>query len=386
MLKKIIIKRIRENGPMPFKDFMQEALYHPGCGYYMSKETMPFGREGDFFTASHLHPAFGASIGRQIEQMWMIMGRPSPFYIIEFGPGRALMAGDMLRYLKNTEFFACLSYVIIEANPAMAALQRQGLKDFSETKISWAARADELSPVCGCILSNELLDAFPVHLVQMENGALKQVWVGSDGDNLIEILVEPSKEIISYVEEFDIDMLRDSTAKAAIQSGYRTEINLAVRDWLKDCAAILREGFILTIDYGFPAWKYYHPARTRGTLVCYHRHKTSENPYEHIGQQDITAHVNFSAVSKWGQPHGFSPVGYASQGQFLISLGIDELLSQISLDENYQFEAIKIKRLIVPDGMGETHKVMVQYKGTAAANIPQLRGFTIRNQLADLGL
>ncbi|MBF0556329.1 MAG: SAM-dependent methyltransferase, partial [Nitrospirae bacterium] len=235
---------------------------------------------------------------------------------------------------------------------------------------------------------------------------LKEVWVAAEGDNLYEVLIEPSKEILEYVEEFNIDVLRDSTsssnpviatkagiqptssnpvipAEAGIQSTYRTEINLAVRDWLKDCSTILREGFILTIDYGFPAWQYYQPGRSRGTLLCYHRHKTSENPYVNIGRQDITAHVNFSALGKWGLLYGFAPVGYAAQGTFLLSLGIDELISQIPMNEDYQFEAIKIKRLLVPEGMGQSHKVMVQYKG-GAGNIPCLKGFTMRNQLMEL--
>ncbi|MBF0456852.1 MAG: SAM-dependent methyltransferase [Nitrospirae bacterium] len=388
MLKKIIIEKIGENGPMPFRAFMNEALYHPVYGYYMSKEAMPFGREGDFFTASHLHPAFGAAIGRQVQQMWTLMGKPTLFHIIEFGPGRAFLASDMLRSLDNTEFYNAISYVIIEANPWLMQHQRAMLTD---DKVSWAASANELPPVCGCILSNELPDAFPVHLVQMDNGVLREVWVAAEGDNLIEILREPYKEILEYVEEFEIDVLRGSStsfnpvipAKAAIQSTYRTEINLAVRDWLKDCSSILREGFIITVDYGFPAWQYYQPGRSRGTLLCYHRHKTSENPYENIGEQDITAHVNFSALSKWGLQYGFRPVGYAAQGQFLLSLGIDELIAQIPQDEDYQFEAIKIKRLLVPEGMGESHKVLVQYKG-AAGEIPRLRGFTIRNQLSEL--
>ncbi|MBF0319702.1 MAG: SAM-dependent methyltransferase [Nitrospirae bacterium] len=378
MLIKILIEKIRETGPMPFKDFMYEALYHPTYGYYMSNEPI-FGREGDFFTASHLHPAFGASIGRQIEQMWICHGgRPEPFLIIEFGPGRALLAADMLRYLKDTDFFHCLSYVIIEANPWLRQRQEELLKEFSE-KITWRDSARGLSAMRGCVLSNELLDAFAVHLVQMENGVLNEVWVGADGDNLHEVLVEPSDEIMAYVEEFNIGALRDSTAPYL----YRTEINLAIKDWLRAVAAILTEGFILTIDYGYPAWQYYHPQRSRGTLVCYYRHKASENPYINIGRQDITAHVNFSALAKWGLPHGFTPVGYASQGTFLVSLGIDELISRMPQDGNYQFEAIKIKRLLVPEGMGQSHKVMVQYKG-AEGEIPRLKGFVLRNQLSEL--
>ncbi|MBF0516559.1 MAG: SAM-dependent methyltransferase, partial [Nitrospirae bacterium] len=390
MLKKIITGCISESGPMSFKDFMSMALYHCEFGYYMSKEAEPFGREGDFFTASHLHPAFGAAIARQIEQMWSLMGKPTPFHIIEFAPGRALLALDILRYLADSEFFNAISYVIIEQNQWQWQRQRTMLMPCSEQEIIWAASVGELPPSCcqvsGCILSNELLDAFPVHLVQMEHGALMEVWVAAHGDNLTEILVEPSTDILEYVEEFNIDVLRGLTAsseaaiadeavtqpaffnpvipaKAGIQSTYRTEINLAVKDWLRDCCAIVKEGFILTVDYGFPAWQYYQPARHCGTLLCYHRHKTSENPYENIGRQDITAHVNFSALAKWGLPLGFTPVGYTAQGTFLLSLGIDELIAQIPMDDDYQFEAAKIKRLLVPEGMGQSHKVMVQYKG-----------------------
>lgn len=369
-LEQKIIERIKKQGPITFETFMDMTLYCPELGYYTSPETS-IGRKGDFYTSPHLHPVFGAIIGRQIEEMWDIMGRPSDFHAVEIGAGTGYLCKDILDYLKNLEIFSAMKYVIVELNPTMTDKQRYLLGDLGE-KVKWTSSVSELKNIKGCIFLNELLDAFPVHMVEMSN-ELKEIYVAFDGSNFIEQLhVVMSNKLMSYFKEFSIK----------IPEGYRTEINLKIKDWLKEVSEALTEGFILTIDYGYTAEEYYDSERSKGTLLCYHKHRTTENPYENIGQQDITAHVNFSSLKKWGQDIGLKTIGYCPQGTFLIASGIDEVITELYSDSpDYSFEVSKIKGLLLPQGMGESHKVMVQYKGK---DTPKLRGFSIRNQRSSL--
>jgi SAM-dependent MidA family methyltransferase len=378
-LEQRMIERIHKEGPITFDTFMEMALYEPGLGYYASGD-IEIGRAGDFYTSQHVHPAFGAMIARQLEEMWEILGRPSDFYAIEPGAGAGLMCMDIMDYLKNREVFHSLTYIIIELNSSVRQKQKTLLEKHS-AKVRWVSSLKELERIRGCVLSNELLDAFPVHLVEMD-GELKEIYISVDGEhdisaetdsfpagNIQEIKGPLSTDALpEYLNEFDI----------ALPEGYRTEINLRIRDWLKAAGKTLSEGFILTIDYGYPVWEYYSEERNRGTLLCYSRHQLSENPYVNIGKQDITAHINFSSLKKWGEEYGFRTLGFSPQGTYLVSLGIDELIKEMyATSPDYLLEVAKIKKLIFPGTLGETHKVMIQYKGDGN---PNLRGFLMKNQ------
>jgi SAM-dependent MidA family methyltransferase len=277
------------------------------------------------------------------------------------------MAMDILTYLRDREIFGAFRYVIVEPRLFMHKRQKELLGDFSG-KVEWVGSLGDLESRKGCILSNELLDAFPVHVVKMED-ELREVYVALDGDNFIETEGPPGAAMLGgYLREFAVDL----------PGGYRTEINLRIKDWLRAAGEVLSEGFILTVDYGYPAQDYYSEERNRGTLLCYHKHNISEELYRNIGEQDITAHVNFSSVKKWGEEIGFETVGFCQQGIYLISLGIDEVIKDLYADsQDYLFEVAKIKRLIFPGTLGETHKVMIQYKGKGN---PKLRGFMMKNQ------
>ncbi len=365
-LEQKIIEKIKREGPITFESFMEMALYEPGLGYYSSENT-EIGKAGDFYTSQHLHPVFGAMIGKQFEEMHRVLGMPRDFTVVEFGAGAGLMCLDIMNYLNKRELFHSLKYVIVERSPFMQERQRKLLNAYMD-KITWVSEPGQLSTVRGCIFSNELLDAFPVHLVEM-NAQLKEIYVAAEGLEIREIKGPPSTDAIDgYMKEFSI----------RLAEGYRTEVNLRIRDWLQSVNDILPEGFVLTIDYGYPAWDYYSEDRNRGTLLCYHRHQVNENPYQNIGAQDITAHVNFSSVKKWGEDMGLKTIGFCRQGTYLISLGIDEMIGELYSDSSdYLFEVAKIKRLIFPGTIGETHKVMIQYKGKGK---PELRGFSMKNQ------
>lgn len=392
LLQQKIIRRIKSEGPVTFKTFMEMALYEPELGYYTSQKTR-IGRSGDFYTSSHLHPAFGMMIGKQIEEMWELMGRPDDFKIVEMGAGAGHLCKDMLDYYndagyspqasrrgdtiqdarKERDIFKNLQYIIVELNPAVMNNQKALLSDYSD-KIRWVSSIRELNNIKGCFLSNELLDAFPVHIIEM-NDAIKEIFVSTDNEKLIEIKGAPSTNgIADYLKEFSIE----------IEKGHRTEINLEIKKWLGEINHALTEGFILTIDYGYSSEDYYSEDRNRGTMLCYHKHQMTEDPYQNIGEQDITAHVNFSSLKKWGDELGIKTIGFCRQGTFLVSLGIDEVIAEIHKNSaDYPFEVARIKKLILPGTMGETHKVIIQYKGSGN---PVLRGFAIKNQLISLRL
>ncbi len=368
-LEQRIIKKIKKEGPITFETFMEMALYEPGLGYYASDRTV-IGRTGDFYTSSHLHSAFGAMIGKQLEEMWDVIDRPADFYIVEIGAGAGYMCKDILDYL-NKKSFSPLAYIIVEPNPFMKEKQVRLLERYSY-KVKWISSLKELGNIRGCIISNELLDAFPIHLVEMED-KLKEVYVSVVNSLLVEIKGDLSTDVITdYFNEFSIELTM----------GHRTEVNLRIKDWLWSINESLSEGFVLTIDYGYPAQEYYSEDRKRGTLLCYYRHHINEDPYQNIGEQDITAHINFSSVKKWGEGLGLKTLGFCQQGVFFIALGIDELINELYENSpDYLFEVAKIKGLILPGTMGESHKVIVQYKGEG---FPELRGFSMKNQIGNL--
>ena len=349
---------------------MEMVLYYPEYGYYTSADT-EIGCRGDFYTSSHVHPVFGALIGKQIAEMWEVMGKLDSFHIIEMGAGRGFLSHDMLSYLRDTEFYDVLSYVIVEINPRLQEKQKQQLSGFKQ-KTQWVSSLTQISPVIGCLFSNELLDAFPVHMINIHDGKINEIYVNIENDEFYEVYKECKPEVINYLSEFCITLPQD----------YRTEVNLDIKDWLKDAAITLREGFIFTIDYGYPAADYYSPERTRGTLLCYHRHQVHDNLYQQVGEQDISAHVNFSAVKKWGEEYGFKPVGFSSQGTFLVSLRIDEVLQErYAAEENSASGRNTVSQLISPAGLGESHRILIQYKGKQKH---KLGGFSLRNRLTTL--
>ncbi len=367
ILEKKIIETIESDGPISFDHFMELALYEPHYGYYCSDKT-GIGREGDFFTSSHLHPAFGRSIARQIEEMWELMGRPGDFVIVEMGPGEGYASKDVLDYLRERECYGSIDYRIVELNPAMRQRQQRRLAGFAR-KVSWFSSLKEMEKFRGCLFSNELLDAFPVHLVRMAD-ELREVYVTVRDGRLAEVAGPLSTDAVA--EHFRQMNVR-------LEKGYETEVNLRIRNWLEDVVSVLAEGFVLTIDYGYTAREYYSEDRDRGTLLCYHRHHLTEDPLSNVGEQDITAHVNFSSLKVWGEQLGLQTIGFTGQGAFLLSVGIEEEIRD--LDQNspdFPFELARIKRLFLPQGLGESHAVMIQCKGDLK---PALKGFALRNRL-----
>jgi SAM-dependent MidA family methyltransferase len=349
---------------------MEWCLYHPDYGYYRS-EQIRIGREGDFYTSPCVHPLFGELIAKQLAQMSVEMGGAS-FDVVEQGGGRGFLCEDILRWAKKNSsfFYQRLRYHLIEISPFLLKEQKERLGEIEkEGKLFWInPGAFEEGKVLmeGCFLSNELVDAFPVHSVICDQGSLKEVYVTQDHGQLKEHWEEPSDpRVASYFQHFGI----------ALQEGQRAEVNLKALDWMENVARCLKKGFVLTIDYGYLAKELYAPQRKEGTLLCYTQHRTSENPYERLGEQDITSHVNFTSLVQKGEEVGLQFTGLVPQYQFLIALG---LLQEMESREKEMSEMdalqwrLSLKHLIEPEmGMGEVFKVLIQHKGI---HQPQLDG------------
>ena len=344
-LSEILQSKIKREGPVSFHDFMEMALYYPSLGYYNSDRNK-IGKEGDYYTSPVLSALFGELIGKQIEEMWMVLDK-KPFTIVEYGAGTGVLCDDILKYLqKNPLLYDALSYCIIEKGEAMKKWQ-QG---FLSNKVSWHTSIDEIAPVNGCILSNELLDNFAVHKVKMEK-ELMEVFV--DYNNGFEEIIKPANdELKDYLKAQDIILPEE----------YHTEINLQAIDWIKEIASGLEKGFVLTIDYGYSSEELYSPKRNSGTLICYKDHRVNSSPYDNIGGQDITAHVNFSALSYWGKKYGLESAGFTTQAHFLRSLGLMNYLRNLELQDpkNNRDLILQIQKLLMD--MGTKFKVLIQQK------------------------
>ncbi len=352
---------------------MAMALYEPGLGYYVRPETT-IGQAGDFYTSAHLHPVFGWLMARQIGELWEALDRPSSWRIVEQGGGRGLFAADLLTYLRKRvpDLYDALRYDVVELSPWLKKAQEEALESHGD-KVSWYPDLGAVGPFSGVHFSNELPDALPVHLVETTEEGLREVAVVMDKDGFAEHLRTPvDPEVSAYAARYGIDRL---------PPGYRTEVHLAAGRWLRQVADGLVQGYAIVIDYGFSTADYYAPDRTTGTLICYHRHRTNENPLERPGEQDITAHAHFTDLVNVGRTRGMRPLCFTSQGVFLISLGLDEIMSERrrEVDEaRYLKEAAQVRTLIMPDGMGESHKVLVLGK-----DVPDVvpRGCEMRNRL-----
>lgn len=373
-LKRFLLSQI-EKGPLPFCQFMDWCLYHPEYGYYRSKG-VKIGKQGDYYTSSCVSPLFGHLIAKQLLQMAELL-RGESFDVVEMGGGRGFLCEDILDWAKQNSpsFYRQLRYHLVETSGPFSEEQRERLAEKeSDGRVFWIDpqkfERGEIR-IEGCFLSNELVDAFPVHRVIQDQGALKEIYVTFRNGRFEEQsgkLSDP--RIASYFRSMGI----------ALQEGQTAEVNLAALQWMERVAKCLQRGFVLTIDYGDFANRLYAASRREGTLLCYFQHQASENPYERLGEQDITSHVNFTGLIRKGEELGLRFTGLVPQYRFLIGLGLLDQIERLGRELS-ELDGLKLrlslKNLIEPDmGMGEIFKVLVQHKGL---DQPQLDG------LRDLG-
>ncbi len=366
-----ISSEIIKAGPIPFVRFMELALYHPQYGYYMRQpngaDHERIGWSGDFYTSADVHPILGRAIAAQARQMDEILGFPTPFTIVEMGAGKGLFARDCLTaiYAEQDDFASRVRYVLIERSPAMRELQRQNLAPWLNKPglVTWVEGLDGLAPqsVIGLFFSNELIDAFPVHRVQVKTGRTEELYVDYREGHFVDCLRPlSSAALIHYLQHLN----------ATWPEGYRTEVNLLAMDWMEQVARRMDRGFVMTIDYGHTAQDLYRPERRDGTFLCYFQQQTNEDPFLRVGEQDMTAHVDFSSLASVGEAQGLHVTGFTNQMSFLMGLGVEEMIGTLEL-ESPEFRAAI--HLLKPDGMGSTFKVLVQHKGVSCPELDGLK-------------
>lgn len=357
-----LVKRLRqllaERNGICFADYMQHCLYHPEYGYYM-KPRQRIGKRGDFFTSSSVHALFGRLVARQLLQMAQLLGDEA-FQVVEEGAGSGHLALDILDALADAapDLYARLDYCLVDVSFDQRQRQKQLLKAHLP-RLRWLGPQD-WSIDSGCLISNELVDAFPVHLIEKHDGGLREVFVvnAPDSGGFTEELRPPGSELLAHFAWLGIEPAE----------GTRFEVNLAAPDWMRKAAGRIGRGFVLTIDYGYPAQELYGPHRRFGTLMCYRQHQADDDPYQAPGEKDITAHVDFTALGKAGTEAGLTTLWFGEQYRFLLGLGFFEELVRLeaAATDEKQARALRLtlKNLIMPEaGMGETFKVLVQGKG-----------------------
>lgn len=355
-LAALLHRQIQAAGGLSFAEFMTEALYHPRYGYYMSPRSR-IGKTGDFFTSSSVNALFGRLVARQLVEMAGLLDGEI-FQIVEQGAGEGHLALDILDALAKEapSLYTRTSYTLIEIS-AENRRRQADLLGAHAGKITWCNEG-QWSIANGCFLSNELVDAFPVHVVEKHDGELQEVFVVSrDGVFSEELRSSAGSALADYF----------TWLGGAPLEGNRAEANLLAPVWMRRVGDRVSRGFVLTIDYGYPTEELYAMHRRAGTLMCYHQHQADDNPYERVGEKDMTAHVDFTALRKAGAEVGLEPLWFGEQYRFLLGLGFFEELVRLEAAAADEREAralrLTLKNLIMPEaGMGETFKVLVQGK------------------------
>lgn len=333
---------------------MELALYSKAGGYYTGPDRIS--ARGDYFTSPSAHPAFGALISVQLRKMWHALGAPEVFHVVELGAGTGVLARDITSYSQRLDerFAASLLYTAID----------RAVPDAGAAHVAHGSIPP--SNVTGCVLSNELLDAFPVHRFVVERGRVREIYVALDGDRLVETHGDPSTPQIEG---------RLGSIAATLPDGFRGEVNLGLDEWADGVSGALARGFVLTIDFGHPGSELYSHRRRQGTLRCYYRHTLGADAFQHIGHQDISAHVDFTALDRAMARNGLDRLGRATQGEFLTRLGLHELIKRLRRECQSQRDVdanrMAMLELSKPEGLG-AFKVAVHGRGVAGAKLTGL--------------
>lgn len=360
---------LKQHQAMPFIEFMQMALYAPNQGYY-SSGLQKLGKQGDFITAPELTPLFGKTLANQCMQILPSLGNPSLF---EFGAGTGRLCVDVLTHL---EAMNCLPeyYYILELSANLRHRQHELVQEkipHLSQRVIWLDRWPE-SPFNGIVIANEVLDAMPVHRFMHDGEAILESFVKlGEQEQLVEFFKPcQNQSLLDYIKH----------QLPQLTSPYLSEVNLFITDWIDALYQMLHQGVVLLIDYGFPRHEYYHPDRNQGTIMCHYRHQAHSNPLIHPGEQDITAHVDFTHVAEAGQQAGFHVAGYTNQASFLLANGLLSLIDALD-NEQERFQAKQaIKQLTHPSEMGELFKVIALTKNMEI----DLNGFLLNDKRVNL--
>lgn len=345
-------------GWISFARYMELVLYAPGLGYY-SAGAEKFGAAGDFVTAPEMTPVFGQTLARQIMQVLQQSGGN----VLELGAGRGRLAAAVLEEMQRAQALPA-QYFILEVSADLKRVQQQYLQAVLPAelfqRVVWLEQLPETHT--GVILANEVLDAIPVHLLRQHDGEWLELGVAWDAQHGLQWQARP----LEQHESSDAKLIT-SLEVMDLPDEYQTEINLASQGLIASLAQCLQQGAVLLIDYGFTRAEYYHPQRSQGTLMCHYRHHAHGDALLYPGLQDITAHVDFTAIAQAGQAHGLQLLGYAGQAQFLINCGITDVMLRVSPSNVAQYApmASQVQKLLSPAEMGELFKVMALGRGVS---------------------
>jgi SAM-dependent MidA family methyltransferase len=382
-LRQKIEQEIRERGPIPFSRFMELCLYDPELGYY-SRNAEQFGKAGDFYTSSDVHAVFGRLLARQFEEMWRVLESPKQIEIMELGPGRGLFAQDVLDWSekKFPEFFRAVHYRLVESSPALRQRLQTTLKrHFAAGKASLcsgsilaigegtrvvpnkATLARALAPeVPVIVFANEFFDALPVEVLSPQG----ELHISEKDGRLLETWNSVSPEALEFLDRYSVHP----------EAGERIEAPLIAQRYMSQNAAAKR-GIIVAIDYGYTRQEQL-AGRHRGTIAAYRQHSASANPYEAPGEQDITAHVNFTALAAAAERGGMQVQPLLTQSQFLLGIGepnqFADAFEECRFPQERAKVALQLKHLVSPAGMGESFHVLIGSKDIGTEQMSKLSG------------
>jgi len=337
-------------GSIPFSRFMELALYAPGLGYYAAGK-QKFGAPGDFITAPEMGSLFARCLARPCQSTLAQLGGGD---ILEAGPGSGTLAADLLLELEALGHLP-KRYLILELSNELRERQAETLQCKAPQLLQRVHWLDALpTDFRGVMLANELLDAIPTERFKVTSGGVQQLHVARENDRFVWHEIPADDRIRARVEPL------------ALSPGYTSEINLQAEAWVRSVADILEQGVMLLVDYGFPRAEFYHPQRTDGTLMCHYRHRAHDDPLTLVGLQDITAHIDFTAMAEAGIETGLSLLGYTSQAAFLIGCGLEQLMSASDPRDTRAHLGLtqQVKKLTSPHEMGELYKVIALGRGT----------------------
>ena len=372
-LRQRIADEIRRHGPIPFSRYMQMCLYEPELGYY-SRLREQFGKAGDFYTSSDVHAVFGRLLARQFEEMWRALDSPQRIDVIELGPGRGLFARDVLDWSAKQfpEFARSFRYALVEQS---AHLRERLQERLAEHLAAERARVFESLEAAAStageniiVFGNEFFDALPVEVVDYHGG----LRIGLENGKFVETFVPPTRSEAEFLDRYSIHP----------EESERVEATLVALEWMERIAEAFRgkRGFLVVIDYGYTREEQL-AGRHRDTVMSYRQHTASASPYEAPGEQDITAHVNFTAIRARGLQRGLDPVALLTQSQFLIGISEEtqfaDAFQECKLPQERAKVALQLKHLISPTGMGETFQVLLMSAGVAKEKAAGLSGLKL---------
>lgn len=355
-LEEKIRRRILRSGPISFCEFMHAALYDPEDGYYTRREDI--GRRGDFYTNANIHPLFGALVAERLVALFNELRDSSELMFIEVGAGTGLLAEDILSHVARDyhDWFEQITYIMVEQSPALKQVQQERFQHLP--RVAWKSLDElEAATVTGIVFSNELIDAMPVHRLQWQEGRFHELYVDWRDGRWIWVAGPYScDEVEAFVTNWSLNL----------EEGQVIEVNLNALRYLGAVARLLKRGYVVTIDYGDRRERLFSGIRREGTVRSFYRHVLVDNVFERIGEQDITASVDFTALIEHGKRIGLRPVEFKTQRQFLLEQGLMERLVAMRESGNAGGELYRsllaAKHLIMPGALGDHFKVLIQQK------------------------